>query len=98
MTGWGRRGGRRVRAAVVALAMALPAVARAQPPADDGFVTMTPDQMAQEALPAAPFVFAAYAVAWVAVLAYVLVLWRKQARLERELERVQAELRSGGTG
>ena len=50
------------------------------------------------ALPAAPYVFAAYAVAWVAVLAYVLVLWRKQARLERELERVQAELRSGGPG
>jgi len=97
MTTWWRQCGKRVLATVAALAVALPVVALAQPP-DDGFVTMTPDQMAQEALPAAPYVFAAYAVAWVAVLAYVLVLWRKQARLERELERVQAELRSGGPG
>ena len=42
-----------------------------------------------EQLPAAPLVVAAYAVVWVAVLVYVWSLWRRMAKLERELADLQ---------
>jgi CcmD family protein len=74
------------------LVMLFTAAVAAQGQAQEGFETMTPDMMAQEALPAAPFVFIAYAVAWVALLGYVFVLWRKLSRLERELRDVRAQL------
>lgn len=82
-------------AAVVAMLAMSTAVLAQQ---DDEFVPMTAEQMAQaqESLPATPFVFAAYAVAWVALLGYVFVLWRKQGRIEEELRRVRAELEGGG--
>ena len=37
-------------------------------------------------LPATPLVFAAYAVAWIALVLYVFGLWRKLGRVERELQ------------
>lgn len=63
----------------------------------DGFVPMRPDQM-QEQLPAAPLVFAAYAIAWVGVLVYVLMMWRRLGRVERELAEVQARIKTGAKG
>ncbi|BCS33258.1 hypothetical protein TBR22_A24850 [Luteitalea sp. TBR-22] len=38
-----------------------------------------------EKLPAAPFVIGAYAVAWVAILVYLLMLWRRLGRVEADL-------------
>ena len=44
------------------------------------------DQLPEsEKLPAAPFLIAAYAVAWGAILVYLLMLWRRLGRVEQEL-------------
>ena len=59
---------------------------------DKGFVPVQPGGTGQETLPATPLVFVAYAFVWVALLAYVLLLWRRLARLERELAEVRAKL------
>ena len=67
----------------------------AQPPAQEGFVPV--DQLQdQERLPAAPLVAAAYGVAWGAVLIYVWFLWRRLARVERELADVARRIDAGG--
>jgi CcmD family protein len=47
-----------------------------------------------EQLPATPLVFGAYAAVWVALLIYILVLWRRLGRVERELADVTARLES----
>lgn len=62
--------------------------AAAQPPAPpDGFVAA--DSLpAQEQLPAAPLVLAAYAVAWVLVFGYLWSIWQRLGRVERELATV----------
>jgi CcmD family protein len=65
-----------------------------QPPAQEGFVPV--EQLPnQEQLPAAPLVAAAYGVAWAAVLVYVWFLWRRLARVERELADVARRMESG---
>ena len=67
----------------------------AQPPAQEGFVPA--DQLQdQEQLPAAPLIAAAYGVAWGAVLIYVWFLWRRLARVERELADVARRIDAGG--
>ena len=66
-----------------------------QPAAQEGFVPV--DQLPnQEQLPATPLVAAAYGVAWAAVLIYVWMLWRRLARVERELADVSKKLGTGG--
>jgi CcmD family protein len=42
-----------------------------------------------EQLPAAPLLIAAYAFVWVALMAYVWSLWKRMAKLERELADLQ---------
>jgi CcmD family protein len=81
----------RVVAAVTFLGTA--AAAFAQPPSSEGFekVSQLP---AVEQLPAAPLLMVAYAFIWVAVLAYVFLLWRRLASVDREL----AELRRAVEG
>jgi CcmD family protein len=66
-----------------------------QPPAQEGFVPVDrlPDQ---EQLPAAPLVAAAYGVAWAAIFIYVWFLWRRLARVERDLADVARRMNSGG--
>lgn len=55
-----------------------------KPQAQTEFVPV--DQLpAQEALPAAPLVIAAYAVAWVAMFVYLLSIWRRLQKVDREL-------------
>lgn len=59
----------------------------AQQPAGQGeFVPVNP-QTAQgiEHIPAAPLVMGAYAFVWVALLLYVWSVWRRLARVERDL-------------
>jgi CcmD family protein len=44
------------------------------------------DQLPEsEKLPAAPFLTSAYAFAWLAILAYVWMLWRRLGRVEQDL-------------
>ncbi|HEY7475419.1 MAG TPA: CcmD family protein [Vicinamibacterales bacterium] len=62
---------------------------------DSGFVPVKPGDTGQEALPATPLVFIAYAFVWVLLLAYVFLLWRRLGRVERELADVNAKLRAG---
>ena len=74
-------------------AAAAPAVAaqQAPKPAEDQFVPideLPPD----ERMPAAPFVIAAYAVAWLAVAVYLWSIWRRLGRVEREIAEVARRL------
>ena len=65
----------------------LPATVLAlQTPPQDAFIPGS--QMPTEVLPGTPFVFIAYAFVWVALIGYVFGLWRKLARVERELAQV----------
>lgn len=60
-----------------------------QPPraAQDEFVPI--DQLPpDDRLPAARFLIAAYAVAWVAVAAYLWSIWQRLSRVEREMAEV----------
>ena len=66
-----------------------------QPPAHEGFVPVE-NLPNQEQLPAAPLVAAAYGVAWAAILIYVWFLWRRLARVERDLADVARRVNSGG--
>lgn len=60
----------------------------AQTPQDWG----PPTEIARESLPAVPLIYAAYAFVWVAVIAYVLVLWRRLGKVEQELADVRSRL------
>ena len=60
--------------------------------AQDEYVPI--DQLPEgEKLPAAPFLVGAYTVAWLAILVYVLMLWRRLGRVEQELQEAR---RAGG--
>ncbi|MCX6551800.1 MAG: CcmD family protein [Acidobacteria bacterium] len=50
----------------------------------DGFVPVNAAPQVDQ-LPAAPMVIAAYAFVWVALVVYVWFLWRRLAKVEREL-------------
>ena len=64
--------------------------------ADDGFKPAGPGDIDTEKLPATPFVFAAYAIVWIVVTVYVLSLWRRISKTEREIATVAARLESKG--
>lgn len=65
-----------------------------QPPPPEGFVPV--EQLeGQEQMPAAPLVAAAYGVAWAAVLLYVWTVWRRLAKVERELADVSRRIQPG---
>jgi CcmD family protein len=73
--------------------------AQQQPPraAQDEFVPI--DQLPPgDQLPAARFLIAAYAVAWLAVAAYLWSIWQRLARVERELAEVRRRTASSAPG
>lgn len=80
-------------AGILVLVPSLALAQGGQPPADPqaGFVPVK-DLPAQEALPAAPLLIAAYAFVWVALLAYVWSVWRRLAGVEREVRHLSARL------
>lgn len=47
---------------------------------------------ASEQLPSAPLVLAAYAFVWIAILGYLLMLWRRLGKVEHELSALSAQL------
>ncbi len=51
--------------------------------AQEGFVPA--DQLHKEQVPGGALMIAAYAIVWVVVVAYVLTLWRRAGRIERDL-------------
>ncbi|CAN5354394.1 hypothetical protein BH23ACI1_BH23ACI1_19700 [soil metagenome] len=92
------------RALMTAIAMIVmlvlsvgPASAQQPQPDQDGYVAVTDIDLAQEQLPAAPLVMAAYAIAWLAVFGYLWSIWQRLTRVERELaevsRRIQPETR-----
>ena len=86
--------GPRVVFALVLLALAFGASAYAQQPPADGFVLV--DQLpAQEQLPAAPLVMAAYAIAWIAVFGYLWSIWQRLNRVERDIAEVGRRIDAG---
>jgi CcmD family protein len=60
----------------------------------DGFVPVKPGELEQEQLPAAPLIFVAYSVVWLALVVYVFLLWRRLTNVERELRDVSAKLQA----
>jgi CcmD family protein len=87
---------------VLGLLVSLPAAAAAaqggQPAAQaqpndpqSGFVPVK-DLPAQEQLPAAPLLIAAYAFVWVVLLVYVWTVWRRLMKVEREVQDLSARL------
>jgi CcmD family protein len=84
--------------AAALLLVAVPATFAQRPPpaggAQEGFVPV--DQLpADEALPAAPLLIAAYAVAWTAIFLYVWSIWRRLARVEHEIGDVSRRIEAG---
>jgi CcmD family protein len=69
---------------------------QATPPAET-FVPMS-EAAPREVLPATPLVFYAYAFVWVALIAYVFLMWRRMARVEQDLAAVQRRLQDGKGG
>jgi CcmD family protein len=66
-----------------------------QSPAQEGFVPV--DRLpAQEQLPATPLVIGAYAVAWVAVFGYLISIWARLGKVEREIQVVSRRVEPGG--
>jgi CcmD family protein len=67
------------------------------PAAQDEFVPV--DKLPnEESLPATPLVLIAYAVAWLAVLVYLVSIWKRMGRVDREIAEVSRRVhpRSGG--
>jgi CcmD family protein len=54
------------------------------------------DQVAQDHVPGGTLLLAAYAVAWVVVVAYVWIVWRRAGRIERELADLAAKIAARG--
>ena len=65
----------------------------ARPAAQDEYVPLS-ELPPDEQLPAVPLVFIAYGLIWLAVLVYVITIWRRQSAVEKELEVVKRQLRS----
>jgi CcmD family protein len=54
------------------------------------------DQLGQNTVPGGALLLAAYAVAWIAVIAYVWIVWRRAGRIERELSDIAAKIAARG--
>jgi len=73
------------------MAMGWPALLWAQE-AQKEFVPA--ESIAKQEMPAAPLLYAAYAFVWAALIVYILFLWRRIGRVERELREVNRRLSS----
>jgi CcmD family protein len=71
---------------------ALLALQPAQPPAGQDEFVPVGQLPVQEQLPAAPLLIAAYAFLWVMLLLYVVMLWRRLAKVEQEIASVSRQV------
>ena len=60
-------------------------------PGQTEFVPVT-ELPASEQLPAAPLLIAAYAFVWVAVFAYLWLIWRKLGKVEQEISQLSSQV------
>jgi CcmD family protein len=65
----------------------------APPAAQDEYVPLS-ELPPDEQLPAVPLVFVAYGLIWLAVLVYVITIWRRQAAVQKELDALKRQLRT----
>lgn len=78
------------------VAAILPGALAAQPrEAPDEFLPIGPGDLPEE-LPAAPLVFAAYAVVWLVFGFYLFTLWRRVRQVDDELRTVTHRLERDG--
>ena len=68
-----------------------PLAAQQPPPADEGFVPMS-ELANREVLPATPLVFYAYGFAWVALMGYLWMTWRRIEQVDKDLQTVKKRL------
>lgn len=87
---------RHVLLTLVLMAALLPGVLAAQPrEAPDEFLPLGPGDLPEE-LPAAPLVFAAYAIVWVVFGFYLFTLWRRVRQVDADLRTVTSRLEQDG--
>jgi CcmD family protein len=65
----------------------------APPAAQDEYVPVS-ELPPDEQLPAVPLVFIAYGIIWLAVLVYVVTVWRRQSEVQKEIDALKRQLRS----
>jgi CcmD family protein len=84
---------------LLVLSYGIPGVVQAQQPPpqqQDEFVPI--DQLPpQDQLPAAPLLVAAYSFVALALFAYVVSVARRLANVQRELERLEGDVKRGGS-
>jgi CcmD family protein len=68
-----------------------------QPQQQDEFVPVS-QLPAQDQLPAAPLLVTAYAFVWIALFAYVTSVARRLSRVQREVERLESDMKRGTRG
>ncbi len=87
---------RRLLASLILVAALAPAAAAQQPPQEptDEFVPVSELPPAEQ-MPSAPLVIAAYAFAWLALGTYVLSVARRMTEVQREVSRLEGELKRG---
>lgn len=81
---------------ILMAALASPAVAGQQPrpPQQEEFVPIS-ELPPQDQLPSAPLLVAAYAFAWLALGGYVLSVARRLSAVQREIERLESDVKRG---
>jgi CcmD family protein len=79
----------------LALSVQQPAAPPRTPVVPEGFEPVG-DRPPAEQLPAAPFVMAAYAFVWVALLGYLWSIWRRLGAVERELADLTRRIEDAG--
>jgi len=87
---------RRVAAIFILVTACAAAAAGQQPPAkpQDEFVPVS-ELPPQEQIPSAPLVIAAYSFAWLAIGGYVVSVARRLSAVQREVERLEADVKRG---
>jgi CcmD family protein len=87
---------RRLVASLLLVIALAPATAAQQPPPEpqDEFVPVS-ELPPQDQLPSAPLLIAAYAFVWLALGGYVLSVARRLTGVQREIERLDTDVRKG---
>ena len=87
---------RRLAASLLLVLALIPGVLAQQPPQrpTEEFVPVS-ELPPQEQLPSAPLVVAAYSFVWLALGGYVLSVARRLGTVQREVERLETDLKKG---
>ena len=86
------------RLLLILLILVGPHVAFAQPPEQQGEYVALEDLPPQEQLPAAPLLVSAYAVVMFGIFVYVVSVARRVSAVQKEIERLESEMKRSGRG